>query len=535
MDTPVKYFEYLRKSSEDKKRQAISIPAQESELLTLIEQDALTIVDIFRESHSAKSRGQRQKFNTMVKRIEAGEANAILLWNLNRLSRNAGDTGIIIDLMDRGLLLEVKTPGQAFYNNPQDKFLLNLFCSNAKLENDTKAVDVRRGLKKKAELGWRPANAIIGYRSVFNESLQFKTIEPDPDAFPIIKRFFKQLLKEDANVHQLFLEATEIYQLRLPNRKNTITRSTFYRIFKNPFYYGEYEYPVGSGNWHKGKHKPMITKSEFTKLQKILKRNIKPNNSPAKDKLPYKKLLTCGECSMGITGSYKPKKQKNGTIHKYKLYHCTHKSRTHKCRQGSIQQKVIEQTVCELLKDIWMPEQFSQWALNRARAKVDTDKQTRKSKVTALQKKITALQSKQDHLVDMRADNEIDKDTFMNKQEVLNEDIGKLQEALSSEKNRKKQYLKKLETELEFVTFAVDQFKNGTFRKKRAIIKHLGCSRYIIDKKLVIEPKKELADLKRVRTELESRLGGLEPLKALNHRTLDALDKTSPILLGEWD
>ncbi len=40
-----------------------------------------------------------------------------------------------------------------------------------------------------------------------------------------------------------------------------------YRILTNPFYYGWFEYPKGSGNWFQGKHKPMITEDEFNEVQ----------------------------------------------------------------------------------------------------------------------------------------------------------------------------------------------------------------------------------------------------------------------------
>ena len=67
--------------------------------------------------------------------------------------------------MDRGKLIEVRTPGQIFRNNPNDKFLLNLFCSQAKLENDNKGVDVKRGLQAKVKSGWFPGAAPVGYKN----------------------------------------------------------------------------------------------------------------------------------------------------------------------------------------------------------------------------------------------------------------------------------------------------------------------------------------------------------------------------------
>ena len=53
-------------------------------------------------------------------------------------------------------------------------------------------------------------------------------------------------------------------------------RKLFYEVFGNTFYYGEFEYPKGSGDWYEGKHKAMITKDEFNKAQRIL------NSSPKK-------------------------------------------------------------------------------------------------------------------------------------------------------------------------------------------------------------------------------------------------------------
>jgi hypothetical protein len=55
------------------------------------------------------------------------------------------DTDFLVYLMDQNKLLEIQTPGQAFKNTPNDKFLLNLLCSQAKLENDNKGILVLRG------------------------------------------------------------------------------------------------------------------------------------------------------------------------------------------------------------------------------------------------------------------------------------------------------------------------------------------------------------------------------------------------------
>src|SRR3989344_6053645 len=157
----LKWGRYARKSSEQDDKQAASIESQNRELEELAPREHILVIPEYclEESHSAKAAGQRPGFNKLLSLIEMGKVNALLVWSANRISRNAIDAAQIIDLMDRGKLFEVRTPTQVYYNTPNDKFLLQLFCSQGKLENDNKGVDVVRGLKNKAIGGVRPGPA----------------------------------------------------------------------------------------------------------------------------------------------------------------------------------------------------------------------------------------------------------------------------------------------------------------------------------------------------------------------------------------
>src|SRR5690606_12628565 len=132
----VKYCLYARKSTEQEDKQALSIESQVREMITLAEREGLEIVEIKRESHSSKEVGQRPVYNELINEIRQGKLNGILTWAPDRLSRNAGDLGSVVDLMDQGLLHEIRTYGQKFTNNPNEKFLLMILGSQAKLEND---------------------------------------------------------------------------------------------------------------------------------------------------------------------------------------------------------------------------------------------------------------------------------------------------------------------------------------------------------------------------------------------------------------
>ena len=92
----MKYVLYARKSTESEERQVLSIDSQIKEMLQTAERDSLEVVEIRRESHSAKNSSERPVFNSIVTDIKAGKFSGILTWAPDRLSRNAGDLGSIV-------------------------------------------------------------------------------------------------------------------------------------------------------------------------------------------------------------------------------------------------------------------------------------------------------------------------------------------------------------------------------------------------------------------------------------------------------
>lgn len=255
---PIRYCLYARKSSEQEDKQALSIDSQINEMTELAKREDLEIAEIKKESHSSKEAGQRPVYNQMIKEIASGKYNGILTWAPDRLSRNAGDLGSVVDLMDRKLLLEIRTNGQRFTNNPNEKFLLMILGSQAKLENDNKTVNVKRGLKARCEMGLWPSVAPTGYLSNPDRNKKCEVVIDEQRA-EVIKQMYEKVAYDGWTGRRLFRWLKEDIRFRTKHGK-PLTLSNIYIILKNTFYYGEFEYPRGSGNWYKGKHQPLITK-----------------------------------------------------------------------------------------------------------------------------------------------------------------------------------------------------------------------------------------------------------------------------------
>lgn len=340
----IQYCLYARKSSEDDERQALSIDSQIKEMVAVAQREKIEIAEIRRESHSAKASGQRPVFNQLLGDIRGGMFSGIVAWAPDRLSRNAGDLGSLVDLMDSKHLQEIRTHSQKFTNSPNEKFLLMILCSQAKLENDNRGINVKRGLKNKAEMGVRPGVAPLGYLNERSPDRNKGKIIIDPERAPIIKRMFQHVADYGASGRTLlkWLNSEAGFTTRSGKR---LTLGGVYRVLHNEFYYGRFEY---GGKWYDGTHEPLITKELFDEVQEQLK--TAPKARPGTKEFDFTKMILCGNCGYGITAEEKFKKRRDGSLKKYVYYHCSRFDYT--CKQPYVREDTLLAQLLTLIDQV---------------------------------------------------------------------------------------------------------------------------------------------------------------------------------------
>lgn len=344
----VKYCLYARKSTESDEQQALSIDSQIKEMQAIAERHNFNVVEVKRESHSAKESGKRPVFQELLADIANEKYNGILTWAPDRLSRNAGDLGTVVDLMDAKKLIHIQAYGQTFSNSLNEKFLLMILCSQAKLENDNKSINVKRGMRARVEMGLWPCKPPTGYT-------KFKRIDQkceavlDPERAPIIKQMLEKVGYDGWTGRKLHLWLKDEINFRTENGKH-LCLGNLYRILENHFYYGRFECPKNSGNWYDGVHEPIITRELFNTVQEQIKSQILEPRSAQKE-FAFTKTMTCGLCGSGITADEKFKKQKNGNVHRYVYYKCT-RTKDPNCDCGFINENDLITQLQALLDDI---------------------------------------------------------------------------------------------------------------------------------------------------------------------------------------
>ncbi len=348
--TPLRYCLYARKSSEEDERQAMSIESQVNEMLQAAEAKGLNIVEIRRESHSAKASGQRPEFNALMMDIASGHFDALLTWAPDRLSRNAGDLGLLVDLMDQGHLKEIRTHGQTFTNSPNEKFLLMILGSQAKLENDHRGLNVQRGLRAKAQTGWRPGMPPLGYFIMKAIGPNDKKIVMDLERAPIIQEMFKKVgyYGYSGRMVMRWLETETTFTTR--NGKH-VSLSMVYRMLANPFYYGRFEYPTGTGTWYDGGHDALISKDLFDSTQENIKLAPHKRAGWGSKDFHYTQLITCGGCESGVTAEEKFKDLKDGSRRRYVYYRCS-KQKNMDCDEKYLREEELLKQLLDIIDTV---------------------------------------------------------------------------------------------------------------------------------------------------------------------------------------
>ncbi len=348
----IKYCLYARKSTESDEKQALSIESQVKEMLQIAERDGLEIIDIRRESHSAKDSGQRPVYKELLEDIRRQRFNGILTWAPDRLSRNAGDLGSVVDLMDQGLLGEIRTYGQQFRNSPNEKFLLMILCSQAKLENDNKSINVKRGMRTRCEMGLWPGRAPTGYLSEKRIDRKCQ-VYVDPERGHIIKSIFEKVAYEKWAGRKILHWLKFDLNFRTACGHKHLSLGNIYTLLENHFYYGVFEYPSKSGNWYTGKHEPLISKELFELVQSQIKSQILRTGEPKE--FAFTKLMTCGLCGSGISAEEKFKKLKDGSVNKHIYYGCA-RSKDPNCKREYINEPDLIEQLAQLMENVNLDE-----------------------------------------------------------------------------------------------------------------------------------------------------------------------------------
>ena len=480
--------------------------------------------------------------------------------------------------MDLGQIVEIQKPGKAYRNTPDDKSWLSMVFMMSKKESDDKGVNVKRGLGSKADKGWLPSGAKPGFANDKFADKGSKTIVNDPERFLLIRKCWDYLLTGAYTPPKILKLLNDDWGYRSPIRKTIggkpMARSQIYKVFRDPFYYGMFEYPVNSGQWYKGSHQAMITENEFNSAQYILgskKGLVKPK---LRD-FSYTGMIVCKECGSAVTAEERlyvrctKCRTKFSTLNRdqcpkcgikvenmkgckplaYVYYHCT-KNKNHKCQQKSVELVELERQFLELIDKIKISERFKNWIITYINEANDKESSTRKAKFESLEGAVNLVNSRLDNLLKLKispqnADGSLlsDEEFLAQKQSLLKEKQELTNKRVGTDAGMIN-WMDKINKAFNLVTTAKEKFATATIFEKKEMF-NLVCSKlFLFDKKIEYSldiPYGYIEDAKKDESTLDVSLetedfvdkhGKLEDYWAKNTTVLPALESIRTAVCG---
>ncbi len=519
----LKYVLYARRSiAADKTETDKGVPSilsQQNEVRKLAAENELKIVKEFTETVSASEPDKRPQFKEMIEFIKAGKANAIICFKMDRLARNPVDEGTLKYLLQKGFIQNIRSSDRDWYSD--DNVLISAveFGVANQYTIDLKK-HIRRGLNQACARGFRPSIAPIGYKnSKSRERGVDEQIEVDEHNFRLVRKLFDYVLSKQYTPNQIRKIASEEWGFRTRKTKKyphgkKFSNTSMYNILSNTFYYGWFEYPQGSGEWHKGNHKPIITQAEFDEIQRILGRT---GTRSKRHFFAYTGLMKCAKCGASITCEGKTKHQKNGNVHHYNYYRCTGMLDPN-CDNKSIREDRLEEQFITFLSSIQISAALHDWAIEQLQKEYERESLNRESIIYSQQREYRVVSDKLKNLRELAISGAFDSSEYKEEKKKLEAEQRRLQGYLDLVDERLKSWIHDAHRLLTFAERAKEEFLKGGPDKRKAIMTALG-TEHVLDEGIVtIKTEKPLLIVKEMASETESLDGSLEPPKDIDDK-----------------
>lgn len=269
---------------------------------------------IFEDPGYSAKNTDRPDYQRMMSRLRSGEFSHLLVWKIDRISRNLLDfSSMYKELKDLGITFVSKNE-QFDTSNAIGEAMLKIILVFAELERNMTSERVTAVMLSRAENGqWNGGRVPYGYDWSKKEKL-FSVNANEAKVVTLIYSLYEQ--------YQSVLYVTRyLNDAGLKTKAGKAWSTTgVYKILTNPFYKGAYLYNVhsdgkavekrGEGEWItvERHHEPIISDILFDRIQFVLKRN-KRGGVP-EDKTYIKKnihvfagLVKCGVCGNAMTAT----------------------------------------------------------------------------------------------------------------------------------------------------------------------------------------------------------------------------------------
>src|SRR5215813_901351 len=449
------FYGYVRVSTAKQGEKGVSLQEQRDAIERHAQRNGLQISEWFEERETAAKRG-RPIFNKMLKLLNRGKSDGVIIHKIDRSARNLKDWADLGELIDQGI--EVHFANES----------LDLHSRGGRLSADIQAVvaadyirnlreETKKGFYGRLKRGIYPLPAPLGYVDMGKG----KPKELDPAKAPLVRKAFELYATARYNLHGL---VDEMYRLGLRNRNGgRVTLSGISHTLNNPFYIGLIRLRRTNETFP-GSHQALLPKSLFDRVQHIL--NGKTNTKTHIHDHMFRRLLTCKHCGHSLRGE----------IQKGHVYYRCH---TKNCPITCVREETVEHAVLEKLSGIQLTEKERAYLLQGIANLKENWNKEQEDQTNALRLRLAQIQDRSERLTDAYIDRLIEKELFDQRNTVLLMERKELEEKLANAKENGKSILDRIAEMVELAGSAYFQYKTAPPEEKRDLLKILTSNREV--------------------------------------------------------
>lgn len=339
-----------------------SLVVQRRELIAYAEM-VLGITDyvIFEDPGYSAKNTDRPDYQRMMDRLRTGEFTHLLVWKIDRISRNLLDfASMYQELKDLGIAFVSKNE-QFDTSNAVGEAMLKIILVFAELERNMTSERVTAVMLSRANNGqWNGGRVPYGYS--YDKEEKLFSLDPEEN------RVYNKICDTYEQYQSVLYVVRHLNDLGVRTRSGKEWTTTgVYKILTNPFYTGDYIYNVhkdgrgmdkrDSDEWVKieNHHVPSISHERFDRIQFVLKRNkrggVPDGETYIKKNIHiFAGLLRCGKCGSNMSATL-DRRRADGW--RPSIYACAkHRNNASVCSNKYISDRVLGPFVLNYIANI---------------------------------------------------------------------------------------------------------------------------------------------------------------------------------------
>lgn len=316
---------------------------------------------------------QRPALHRLLRDIERGLIDMVVVYRWDRLSRSSRDFNTLIDLLDRHSVSCLAVTQPMDTSNAMGRFTQTLMMGVAQLEREMAAERIRDKVAAAKRKGlYTGGPPVLGY----DVDHQRKALVVNPTEAALVQDIFARFIRDGSPTRlaeQLNAEGktTKAYTTvkGAVHHGYPWNKMHIYRLLNNPLYLGQVTH---KGERFPGVHEAVITQEQWDQVHRILEINchVRAKRTRAKTPALLKGLIRCGHCgtAMGVTFTQKPNKQ-------YRYYLCINASKMgyQRCPVGTVAAGMVEEAVVNQLRAVFRSQELAAATFRSALGMVESE------------------------------------------------------------------------------------------------------------------------------------------------------------------